>query len=100
MRCATCLYLVLLSACGFTGEPPFGNRPLPDVAPWLDRGPVTFCDGALRIGAPASQPAGFCAPAGALPRPCTGDGDCASRERCTCGGCQIPLCTSGDECPA
>ena len=42
--------LAVLAGCGALGEPPFAGLRAPDVAPWLDLGPVALCEGGLRIG--------------------------------------------------
>ena len=89
------LATTIAAGCGFEREPPYAGARVPDVAPWSDLGPATFCDGDERVGAPSSTAAGFCVGADP-PRACLVDGDCRSRERCTCGGCQVALCSSGD----
>lgn len=106
MRAARLLFAALLFAalclpgCGFDAEPPFAGRRIADVAPWQDLGPLTFCEGTARIGPPASGRAGFCGDPARVLKPCVNDGDCRSRERCGCAGCQVALCDSGDECAA
>jgi hypothetical protein len=90
-------FLVFLSGCGFLGQEPFGETRLPDVAPWQDIGPVTFCDGTTRIAIPSEPTLGTC---GGPPSSCTGDGDCASRERCICGQCVRSVCETNDQCRA
>jgi hypothetical protein len=85
--------LLLLAACGSLGEPAFEETRLPDVAPWQDIGPLTICDGNVRLGAAA---AGFC---DAVPtKTCDGDGQCRSREKCLCGACRPQYCDSPADC--
>ncbi len=86
--------LALGPACGMQHEPPFAGARQPDVAPWQDLGPLLFCDGPYRLS--PSQSAGWCEE-GTLSS-CHDDQDCRSRERCTCGGCQVVLCDSNEEC--
>ena len=92
-------FVVLLSACGFEGAAPFAGARSADVAPWQDLGPLLICQDTLRLGVPDSKAAGLCIAAN---RPdanaCTSDDQCASRERCTCGGCQVATCTDIGEC--
>lgn len=88
---------ILSLGCGSLGEPLFPERRLADVAPWHDLGPLTICDGSVRLGAADVVPLGACVERDAVS--CTRDADCASRERCSCGRCLVPLCTLGDECP-
>ena len=92
------IILLLCSNCGFLGEEPFPGQRVPDVAPWQDTGPLTICDGSLRLGAPASTPAGFCGDAPA--HDCKSDGDCGSRERCNCGKCTLGYCDLSADCQA
>ena len=88
-----------LSGCGFTGEPIFAGRRIPDVAPWEDLAPLTICDGTRRIGPLADGPLGVCEASGDGSA-CTLDADCRSRERCVCGRCAIAVCDTGEECGA
>ena len=89
--------LVATASCGGLGEAPFAGLREPDVAPWRDLGPVAICEGAVRLGRPASRPAGFCVDELAAVT-CGRDGDCRSRERCVCGLCQVAWCEAADEC--
>src|SRR5579871_1175416 len=88
-----------VAGCGFDTPAPFAGARSSDVAPWHDLGPIVVCDGANRVGRPSpAQPGGFCGDGTRMLAPCASDGDCRSRERCTCGGCQVALCDAADEC--
>lgn len=93
-----CTMVLLCTSCGFLGEPPFQGDRVADVAPWQDVGPLTFCDGARRIGPRSGGALGACTKGPATT--CTADADCKSRERCVCGQCALPVCDTADECGA
>lgn len=97
-RRAGWVLLALAAGCGFTGEPPFGGHRTEGVAPFRDLGPLLICDGPVRLGAPISTKGGLCVDPAVALAACASDGDCRSRERCTCAGCQVALCDSVDEC--
>ncbi|MCU1279519.1 MAG: hypothetical protein JWM53_3065, partial [bacterium] len=66
---------------------------------WQDLGPLTVCTAShARINAPSLGSAGVCLVSSASFSACTSDADCASRERCLCGGCAVTVCDSADEC--
>jgi hypothetical protein len=97
MRVWTLAAAFAFVGCGFAGEDPFAGARLPDVAPWQDIGPLTFCESDRRIGPLALGAGGLCRAGGTF-QPCATDGDCRSRERCVCGGCTVALCDAADEC--
>jgi hypothetical protein len=92
------LFALLLTSCGFIGEPPFVGTRYPDVAPWRELAPLVICDGTARLGAQRSGPLGQCE-RGTAPA-CDSDPACGSRERCVCGRCIIPACSLAEDCPA
>ncbi len=77
-RLALALAAALAAGCGMEGEAPFAGVRFGDVAPWEDLGPVIFCQGGARIGAPGSDPGGLC-DTGRPWKPCANDADCGSR---------------------
>ncbi|HVK71680.1 MAG TPA: hypothetical protein VM734_00105 [Kofleriaceae bacterium] len=97
-----CLAIVtglLIGACGFLPEDDFtGVRAGDGVAPWTDLGPAPACLGNQFLGPPTSTPGGFCFDRNRVEAPCLDDGDCGSREACTCGRCTVPYCTAASDC--
>jgi len=98
-RLAAMALALAVCGCGFAPQDDFTGRRVGDgISPWTDLGSLRLCAGNQLIGPPASDPGGLCtAPAQVRP-PCTSDSECASRERCVCGGCTVQYCTSNADC--
>jgi len=98
---AVVLAAALAGSCGFAPSPDFtGKRAGDGIAPWTDLGPVQVCFGDQYLGAPDTQPGGFCADRNTPETPCAGDDDCDTREACVCGRCTVAYCSAASDCPA
>ncbi|HVV88700.1 MAG TPA: hypothetical protein VHE35_36900, partial [Kofleriaceae bacterium] len=91
--------LALAAGCGLgPSSASDGARVGDGIAPWTDLGPAAICTGNEFLGPPGTPPGGFCFDRDRAEPPCRDDGDCASRETCTCGRCTVQYCTSASDC--
>ncbi len=99
MRVAVLAATVIAAGCGFLPEDDFTGARIGDgIAPWTDLGPAPACLGNQFLGPPTSTAGGFCFDRNRVEAPCRDDGDCGSREACSCGRCTIPYCTAASDC--
>ncbi len=104
MARVACFFMLALTlaACGYAPQADFAGLRNPDaVSSWEDLGALEICLANVRIGPPAAGAGGFCVdqntPNEAF---CAADDACGSRERCVCGRCTVPFCSSNSECQA
>lgn len=102
MRGSLVTLLLCATACGFGPQDAFTGTRQPDgIGSWENLGALQLCLADDRVGPPAAGPGGFCVDLNTPPEAtCNEDRDCASRERCVCGLCTVPFCSSNAECPA
>ncbi len=102
MRARLVVLAALLAGCGYTPQDSFTGARDPDgISSWQDLGALELCLANERIGPPGAGAGGFCVdqstPNEAI---CSDDAACNSRERCVCGRCTVPFCSSNSECRA